>query len=401
MQEVTESERPKDSQKGRLQEGICHCEGGIDTPLIAPCYCAGSLRYVHQACLQQWIKSSDIRSCELCKYQFIMHSKFKPFSEWEKLEMSNLECRKLMCSITFHIVALTCVIWSLYVLIERTAHEIRHGNIDWPLWTKIIVVAIGFTGALVFMYIQCKAYLHVCHRWRAFNRVIYIQNAPIKLVSSADTHLTHEECIFVPQTCCGSISLENTYRTKYRSRDSPSIVTLNSSLHENKTQSFSSKPDQKQSTVSLSAKDDNIKIHLELENPILMKRNCILDASKSYQTLSCKLDNETNSLRKQFKSTELETNKNASSEIDPSQKFSYSKSSLSLDNSYLNSSDYEERSCLLQNYARNLTGIVSRHQNSSIKIQCIPEATQLPSLAHSGVDVEDVNTQGSISFETA
>nr|CAD7256174.1 unnamed protein product [Timema shepardi] len=140
---------------------ICHCEGGIDTPLIAPCYCAGSLRYVHQACLQQWIKSSDIRSCELCKYQFIMHSKFKPFSEWEKLEMSNLERRKLMCSITFHIVALTCVIWSLYVLIERTVHEIRHGNIDWPLWTKIIVVAIGFTGALVFMYIQCKAYLHM------------------------------------------------------------------------------------------------------------------------------------------------------------------------------------------------------------------------------------------------
>ena len=60
---------------------ICHCEGDSEVPLIAPCYCAGSLRYVHQACLQQWIKSSDIRSCELCKFQFIMQSKLKPFSE--------------------------------------------------------------------------------------------------------------------------------------------------------------------------------------------------------------------------------------------------------------------------------------------------------------------------------
>lgn len=60
---------------------ICHCEGDSEVPLIAPCYCAGSLRYVHQACLQQWIKSSDIRSCELCKFQFIMQSKIKPFSE--------------------------------------------------------------------------------------------------------------------------------------------------------------------------------------------------------------------------------------------------------------------------------------------------------------------------------
>jgi len=60
---------------------ICHCEGDIDTPLIAPCYCAGSLRFVHQVCLQQWIKSSNIRCCELCKFQFIMQTKTKPFSQ--------------------------------------------------------------------------------------------------------------------------------------------------------------------------------------------------------------------------------------------------------------------------------------------------------------------------------
>lgn len=60
---------------------ICHCEGGLDSPLITPCYCSGSLRYVHQACLQLWIKSSDIRNCELCKFQFIMETKVKPFNE--------------------------------------------------------------------------------------------------------------------------------------------------------------------------------------------------------------------------------------------------------------------------------------------------------------------------------
>lgn len=58
---------------------ICHCEADTDLPLISPCYCAGSLRYVHQQCLQQWIKSSDTRCCELCKFQFIMHTKIKPF----------------------------------------------------------------------------------------------------------------------------------------------------------------------------------------------------------------------------------------------------------------------------------------------------------------------------------
>lgn len=144
-----------------FQLRICHCEGDTETPLIAPCYCAGSLRYVHQSCLQQWIKSSDTKSCELCKFNFIMHSKIKPFNkvrnykvypvlllllfvlvlcspiplcpikkfvyllQWERLDMSGMERRKIACSVTFHIVAITCVVWSLYVLIERTTEEVQ------------------------------------------------------------------------------------------------------------------------------------------------------------------------------------------------------------------------------------------------------------------------------------
>ena len=58
---------------------ICHCESEPGMPLISPCVCAGSLKYVHQACLQQWIKSADTKSCELCKYNFQMTTRIKPF----------------------------------------------------------------------------------------------------------------------------------------------------------------------------------------------------------------------------------------------------------------------------------------------------------------------------------
>ena len=92
--------------------------------------------------------------------------------------MSSLERRKLFCSVTFHMVAITCVVWSLYVLIDRTAEEIRAGELAWPFWTKLVVVAIGFTGGLVFMYIQCKVYVHLCRKWKAYNRIIVVQDAP-------------------------------------------------------------------------------------------------------------------------------------------------------------------------------------------------------------------------------
>ncbi|CAB0012781.1 unnamed protein product, partial [Nesidiocoris tenuis] len=170
-QESCRSESQTSSQNSSLEIcRICHCEGDSECGLIAPCYCAGSLRYVHQSCLQQWIKSSNIRCCELCKFQFIMQTKTKPFMEWEPLEMTGFERRKLLCAVMFHAIALTCVVWSLYVLIHRTAEEIQYGLLEWPFWTKLIVVAIGFTGGVVFMYIQCKAYMQICQRWKAFNR---------------------------------------------------------------------------------------------------------------------------------------------------------------------------------------------------------------------------------------
>lgn len=60
---------------------ICHCEADAENPLLSPCYCAGSLKYVHQNCLRQWLAASDTRSCELCKFNFILHTKIKPLSE--------------------------------------------------------------------------------------------------------------------------------------------------------------------------------------------------------------------------------------------------------------------------------------------------------------------------------
>ena len=45
-------------------------EGEDDWPLFFPCKCSGSIKYVHQDCLQTWMKHSKITSCELCKHPF-------------------------------------------------------------------------------------------------------------------------------------------------------------------------------------------------------------------------------------------------------------------------------------------------------------------------------------------
>lgn len=90
--------------------------------------------------------------------------------QWRSLDMSGVERRRLFCAVLFHCAAALCVIWSLCVLIERAAEEVKRGLIGWPFWTKLVVVTVGLTGGVVFMYIQCRQYLHLCNRWRARNR---------------------------------------------------------------------------------------------------------------------------------------------------------------------------------------------------------------------------------------
>ncbi|XP_020267008.1 probable E3 ubiquitin ligase SUD1 [Asparagus officinalis] len=49
---------------------ICRNPGDSDNPLRYPCACSGSIKFVHQDCLLQWLSHSNARQCEVCKHAF-------------------------------------------------------------------------------------------------------------------------------------------------------------------------------------------------------------------------------------------------------------------------------------------------------------------------------------------
>lgn len=49
---------------------ICRGEGTTAQPLYYPCKCSGSIKYVHQECLMEWLSHSQKKYCELCKTSF-------------------------------------------------------------------------------------------------------------------------------------------------------------------------------------------------------------------------------------------------------------------------------------------------------------------------------------------
>ena len=57
---------------------ICRGDGSQEEPLFYPCKCSGSIKYVHQACLMEWLSHSQKKHCELCKTPFRFTKLYDP-----------------------------------------------------------------------------------------------------------------------------------------------------------------------------------------------------------------------------------------------------------------------------------------------------------------------------------
>ncbi|KAJ2721856.1 hypothetical protein GGI07_003693 [Coemansia sp. Benny D115] len=57
---------------------VCRSEGTAEEPLFHPCRCSGSIKYVHQVCLEEWLAHSNKKYCELCSYEYAFSPLYDP-----------------------------------------------------------------------------------------------------------------------------------------------------------------------------------------------------------------------------------------------------------------------------------------------------------------------------------
>ncbi|KAK1777565.1 hypothetical protein QBC45DRAFT_186162 [Copromyces sp. CBS 386.78] len=62
--------QPNNNPREPEQCRICRGEATPDDPLYHPCKCSGSIKWVHQECLMQWLAQTQRKHCELCKTPF-------------------------------------------------------------------------------------------------------------------------------------------------------------------------------------------------------------------------------------------------------------------------------------------------------------------------------------------
>jgi len=70
-------QNPKGPEEGDTCR-ICRSEGTKTEPLFYPCKCSGSIKFVHQECLMEWLSHTQKKYCELCKTPFRFTKLYHP-----------------------------------------------------------------------------------------------------------------------------------------------------------------------------------------------------------------------------------------------------------------------------------------------------------------------------------
>ncbi|XP_015907138.2 uncharacterized protein [Parasteatoda tepidariorum] len=142
---------------------ICHTAAKPEDPLISPCRCTGTLRYIHCGCLMKWLEICNKRSrkpptCELCKYQFHWHKKFKvgqwqfPHCSWQDKILHTVFLLSVLIMIGCAIVTVLCFKQHRGAKAEITHLELTQSEI-----ITLICGALFFLSFFLAMYVEIKA----------------------------------------------------------------------------------------------------------------------------------------------------------------------------------------------------------------------------------------------------
>ncbi|XP_028394010.1 uncharacterized protein LOC114518248 isoform X1 [Dendronephthya gigantea] len=136
------------SKKSTSDDGmscrICHSASDLEN-LVSPCLCTGSMKYVHESCLLNWLKSSFKTNCELCLHEVPVRKMVKPLREWRFLDEKPV-----------------AIIWLLSFLILLTLNilsVIKDASRGCTTTTCVVFYVLGCTGAIlgvVFLWFWAK-----------------------------------------------------------------------------------------------------------------------------------------------------------------------------------------------------------------------------------------------------
>eukprot|EP00741_Cyanophora_paradoxa_P004245 tig00000789_g4121.t1 len=143
---------------------------------IAPCICSGSIKYVHNSCLQQWLRQRRRYACEICREPYIVELKRPGVLGTLRRMLLGNGWRPL--AILAHVAYSTYLGQRIAQLARHTLRSVRHKG--HPAMRASRAHALLFflaTGAhyLVFLVLDIRFLLNVFSHYRSAGTVLTVR----------------------------------------------------------------------------------------------------------------------------------------------------------------------------------------------------------------------------------
>jgi hypothetical protein len=123
-----------------------------------------------------------MKSCELCKFHFIIRSRLKPLKDWSSLNnvTSSKSKKKLFVDLFLYFLAIVCNIWTLTSFFDIIINRLRESRYDWVYFSVLALSFTSLIGIVCFTLAIIKEFHKLIYKWVQFNRILRIQ--PITVV---------------------------------------------------------------------------------------------------------------------------------------------------------------------------------------------------------------------------
>ena len=138
-------------------------------PLIEPCQCTGTMQFVHEPCLLQWLNSTYKGRCEVCYYQFKTKRNRKRLKSWRALPMTASQRTRYSLTIVLHFFVLLFFLWTGCFLITEFMNSDKGST---GYWIKLAIIPLATIAFLYFVARQSTVYVRLYERISVYNMPI-------------------------------------------------------------------------------------------------------------------------------------------------------------------------------------------------------------------------------------
>nr|XP_002126878.1 E3 ubiquitin-protein ligase MARCH4-like [Ciona intestinalis] len=111
------------------QGQICRICQEADGSLITPCRCKGTIGFVHEACLVQWLSKSGKSMCEICHTSYVLRVKNSENIRWKKLCLTRHDLAMIAVNFVCILFLISTTSWLVWSAVSSETRRQRNSDL--------------------------------------------------------------------------------------------------------------------------------------------------------------------------------------------------------------------------------------------------------------------------------